>query len=202
VHLSYSVCRLIVKAIRPYINLGLFWMEYCAFSGTALNAQTPAVCRHQGRVQGLGYTQTPFSLLSSSFSPLLCTFVRAQNLTSRLHRCWGEIKGRLVYSNVFYHRRGNYPEELLYSCANHAAEDERDEAYHKCQSCECLLRPASMWTELVCRTCYDRSNLQNKVGARSAQAERGRGAELPSRVEMQRWDNAEKQWEEREVKTS
>jgi hypothetical protein len=119
------------QAIRPAIGLGLFWMEYCASSGTAVNARTPAVCRHDGRVQGVG--------------------------------CWGAVKGRLVYSNVFYHRRGNYPEEILYSCAAHAEEDEKDDAFQKCQNCEHIFRAPSMWTDIVCRTCFDRSNLLTKA---------------------------------------
>jgi hypothetical protein len=52
---------------------------------------------------------------------------------------------------------------VLYSCAAHQGNDLHDADYHKCEVCDCLFRQSSMWSDTpICRTCYDRENLQNK----------------------------------------
>lgn len=38
-----------------------------------------------------------------------------------------------------------------------------DPELHKCECCENLFRERSMCADLICRTCFDRENLQNKV---------------------------------------
>ena len=72
-------------------------------------------------------------------------------------------------SNVFlipfeFRRAGNYPSQVLFSCRNHRNLDMKQEEFHQCEVCERLFREDSMWSEIVCRVCYDMKNLHNKVG--------------------------------------
>lgn len=76
--------------------------------------------------------------------------------------CWGQIEGRLIYDNIKLLLPGNYPTEVLYSCQNHSDDDHKDEDLYLCQLCDCLFRLPSMWTDFVCRLCFDTTNLQNK----------------------------------------
>eukprot|EP01083_Nonionella_stella_P035197 96152_1 len=75
--------------------------------------------------------------------------------------CWGRVRGTLVYSNVEYHRAGNFPSEILYSCQQHRQLNDRQEQSHRCEKCQLLFREESCYNEVVCRACYDRVNLQN-----------------------------------------
>jgi len=117
-----------LNTLRPNMNLGFFWLEYCAATGMKLNGSGPGTCRHEERINE--------------------------------RACWGPIKGKLIYSNKFYHRAGNYPGEVIYSCAAHHNQDFSDRAFQTCEICSHLFRPSSMWTDLICRTCFDRENLQ------------------------------------------
>ena len=76
--------------------------------------------------------------------------------------CWGEVSGRLVLSSGVYHVPGNYPVQVLYSCEQHSDTDLSDARYHRCQVCEQLFVPASMYSEVVCNFCYDSENLSRR----------------------------------------
>ena len=76
--------------------------------------------------------------------------------------CWGSVSGRLVLSSAFYHVPGNYPVHVLYSCEQHSEADFSDAHYRRCQNCDQLFLPASMYSELVCRHCYDSENLARR----------------------------------------
>eukprot|EP00808_Paulinella_micropora_P024122 g6237.t1 len=119
-----------LRAIRPGLNLGFLWLQYCAATGMRVGEDgEPAVCRHEGAVN------------------------------AERAGCWGRIKGRIIYSNQFYHRGGNYPAEVSFSCDAHRTMDERDEELFLCEVCECLFRRSSMWPELICCTCFDQESL-------------------------------------------
>eukprot|EP00457_Paulinella_chromatophora_P001640 gb/GEZN01001642.1/.p1 GENE.gb/GEZN01001642.1/~~gb/GEZN01001642.1/.p1 ORF type:complete len:806 (-),score=132.93 gb/GEZN01001642.1/:489-2858(-) len=121
-----------LRAIRPTINLGFFWLQYCAVTGLRVSEEgEQAVCRFDGAMHA----------------------ERA---------CWGRVKGRLIYSNQFYHRGGNYPAEVSFSCDAHRTMDERDDELFLCEVCECLFRRSSMWPELICCTCFDNENLYDR----------------------------------------
>jgi len=76
--------------------------------------------------------------------------------------CWGEVVGRVVYSNQFYSRGGNYPREVLYSCHEHKDEDFKDEQLEWCRACERFTRESSFFGEMTCKVCYDEKNLLNR----------------------------------------
>lgn len=76
--------------------------------------------------------------------------------------CWHRVTGRVVYSNnQFYHRGGNYPREVLYSCEAHRDEDFKDEDLHWCRACERFTRESSFFGEMTCKVCHDEKILQN-----------------------------------------
>eukprot|EP00808_Paulinella_micropora_P024401 g75260.t1 len=124
-----------LKAIRPELELGFFWLQYCAVTGLRASGDDAghemATCRYEGRTAG----------------------DRA---------CWGRIRGRIIYSNQFYHRAGNYPVEVSYACDAHRLEDGRDNELFLCEICERYFRQSSMWPELICRTCFDHELLTDK----------------------------------------
>lgn len=72
---------------------------------------------------------------------------------------------KLVYPYSFSVccRAGNYPSEVLFSCRNHRNLDMRQEEFNQCEICERLFREDSMWSEIVCRVCYDMKKLHDKV---------------------------------------
>eukprot|EP01083_Nonionella_stella_P062522 162548_1 len=76
--------------------------------------------------------------------------------------CWGDVTGRIVYSNQEYHRGGNYPSEILYSCGGHDEMDFKENDFVRCEECRDLFEEESCWSEIVCKVCYDKKNLQNK----------------------------------------
>jgi hypothetical protein len=129
--------------LRPKLDLGLFWREYCAENGMKLDGKGLADCRYDEGADGEAAPQ-------------------AAGAGQR--GCWGRVKGRIVYANDFYHRGGNYPLAVLYSCQNHQEQDFTDPEYHRCQVCENIfsVHGESMWTPLICRVCFDETNLHNK----------------------------------------
>jgi len=76
--------------------------------------------------------------------------------------CWGQLSGRVVYSNQFYPLGGNYPREVLYSCHEHRDEDFKDEELEWCRACERFTREGSFFGEMTCKVCFDEKNLQNR----------------------------------------
>ena len=76
--------------------------------------------------------------------------------------CWGRVTGRLVLSSLIYHTAGNFPITVLYSCEQHSEADWSDPRYHRCAQCEQLIHPASMWDDMVCRTCFDHENITRR----------------------------------------
>jgi len=76
--------------------------------------------------------------------------------------CWGQLSGRVVFSNQFYPRGGNYPREVLYSCYEHRDEDFKDEELEWCRACERFTREGSFFGEMTCKVCFDEKNLQNR----------------------------------------
>lgn len=129
---------------RPRIDLGLFWREYCAENGLKLDGGGLANCRYdEGAEDG----------------PAMPAAGGAGG-----RGCWGRVQGRIVYANDFYHRGGNYPLDVLYSCRNHAEQDFADPDYLRCHVCECLFSVSghSMWTDLICRVCFDETNLHSR----------------------------------------
>ena len=90
--------------------------------------------------------------------------------------CWGRVTGRLVLSSLIYHTAGNFPITVLYSCEQHSEADWSDPRYHRCAQCEQLIHPASMWDDMVCRTCFDHENItrrHNWVQLRGGSGKRG-----------------------------
>jgi len=76
--------------------------------------------------------------------------------------CWGTMSSRCVYSNQFFHRPGNFPQELLHSCQLHEEDDFKDQDLFRCTICQRFFRRPSMWEEVTCKTCYDNENLRDK----------------------------------------
>ena len=76
--------------------------------------------------------------------------------------CWGEVRGRVVVSSCVYHTAGNYPVQVLYSCEQHSDTDLSDVRFHRCQVCEQLFLPSSMYSEVVCNVCYDAENVSRR----------------------------------------
>ena len=54
------------------------------------------------------------------------------------------------------------PIGVLYSCTQHTEEDWADETYERCRVCECLFERGSMWSELICKVCFDAENMSNR----------------------------------------
>jgi len=75
--------------------------------------------------------------------------------------CWEQVRGRVIYSNQYYSRGGNYPREVLYSCREHRDEDFKDEELHWCRACERFTREGSFFGDMTCKVCHDENNLQN-----------------------------------------
>ncbi len=130
-----------IKTIRPSTNLGFFWMDYCAENGLPVSSR--AIASQQAALS----------------APPPCR--HADQVRDR--GCWGPVRGRLVYSNTFYHRAGNYPIELLYSCHNHMQSDFTDPDLHVCELCDKMFRAGSIVNDLVCKHCFDLTQLQDKV---------------------------------------
>lgn len=130
--------------VRPKLDLGLFWLEYCAENGMKLDGNGLASCRYDEAAEDA--------------VPI------AAGRAGNQRGCWGRVQGRIVYGNDFYHRGGNYPREVLYSCENHREQDFTDEHFHRCHVCERLFNVDgdSMWTPLICKVCFDETNLHNK----------------------------------------
>ena len=150
-------------AVRPKIDLGLFWLEYCAENGIKTDGTGLADCRYEEG--GLIAADAPAGARAAAGA--------AGGAAQR--GCWGRIRGRIVYSSNFYHRGGNYPHEVLYACENHAQADFADPNYHRCHVCENIFASPykhSMWTELICKVCFDKENLHNKVRCEHAQTAR------------------------------
>ena len=163
-------------AARPKLDLGLFWLEYCAENGIKVDGSGLADCRYQegGAIDEANVAR------GAAAAPAAAAAAGGAGQRG----CWGRIKGRIVYANNFYHRGGNYPREVLYSCENHAAQDFADVAYHRCQVCERLFPSPfrrSMWTELICKVCFDKENIYNKVSFTT-------GSRASSSVEEQEWE--------------
>lgn len=133
-----------LREIRPNLNLGFFWLQYCALRGVRVKDETKAAeCRHEGALN-----------------------------TER--GCWGPVRGRLIFSNQFYARGGNFPAEVSFSCQAHKNQDFHDPDLYRCEVCECLFRRSSMWSNLICCTCFDQELLFDKnnwvsLNARSIQ---------------------------------
>lgn len=162
-------------ALRPKLALGLFWREYAAENGIRLDGKGLASCRYD---EAADHDED-----DDGRAPVRAGGAAAGANGQR--GCWGRIRGRLVYGNDFYHRGGNYPRSVLYACENHRDQDFADPAFHRCHVCEHLFPAAadeaaaaasavaddpshpvavdaSMWTPLICRVCFDQTNLQNK----------------------------------------
>jgi len=141
-----------MQQARPKLDLGLFWLEYAAENGIKLDGSGLANCRYQEH----GADEDEQG--AAAAAPRAAAGAGQRG-------CWGRVKGRLVYSSSFYHRAGNWPVSVLYSCENHSAQDFADPEFQRCQVCENLFaRPwsRSMWTNLICKVCFDKENLHNK----------------------------------------
>jgi hypothetical protein len=147
-----------MQAARPKLDLGLFWLEYCAENGIKLNGSGLADCRYQDAFEGGGDDDQAAGRPGAP--------ARVGGAAGAGQRgCWGRVKGRIIYASNFYHRGGNYPRTVLYSCENHSQQDFTDDSYHRCQVCEHLFAAPykqSMRTEMICKVCFDRENLHNK----------------------------------------
>jgi len=149
---EYGIVNPMLDA-RPKLDLGLFWMEYCAENGVRMDGRGLATCRYE---EG---GEVPHAAAAGGAGG---------------RGCWGRIRGRIIYSNTSYPRSGNYPHSILYSCENHSQIDFSQPDFARCHVCERLFhadvakvgplggRRSSMWTELICKVCFDMENLSHK----------------------------------------
>ena len=98
----------------------------------------------------------------SRTSRAVCRHSRSVADNPAASACWGRVTGRLVLSSLIYHTAGNFPITVLYSCEQHSEADWSDPRYHRCAQCEQLIHPASMWDDMVCRTCFDHENITRR----------------------------------------
>merc|ERR1719433_317155 len=77
--------------------------------------------------------------------------------------CWGDVKGRVIYSNFgHYSQGGNFPWEVRYSCQAHRDEDLKDPEIYNCEVCHNLVKKASAYDDIICKVCHDKRRIQNK----------------------------------------
>ena len=128
------------------LDLGLFWLEYVAENGIKLDGSALAKCRYEDRGgadedddEAAGAGANPRARAAAAGRP---AGAAAAAGGQGQRGCWGRVKGRIVYASNFYHRGGNYPRHVLYSCENHTQMDFADERYHRCQVSIALVHTA------------------------------------------------------------
>jgi hypothetical protein len=150
--------------VKPRLDLGLFYVEHCAENGIRMDMYQNKWSHNERRYSiELDATHQPGSEAKSNTQLQLAVCRYAGRVVDNNQRgCWGQVKGRIVYSSNFYHTAGNFPSLVLYSCEQHAEEDYTDESYHRCRMCERLFIKESMWSPMICKFCFDMENLSNK----------------------------------------
>ncbi len=108
------------------IDLGRFWLCYCASVGRHIDPKKNDTPTCRHEAGGRNHVG-----------------------------CWGQVRGRVLYSCVEYERRGSYPTEVLFHCENHKEEDLVSPDVYKCAICDKVFRRVSMWSESVCALCHD-----------------------------------------------
>eukprot|EP01083_Nonionella_stella_P068656 182481_1 len=174
-----------VRDLRPEIDLGYLWVLFCARFGILPNPDPelyPRKTAHEVRVSIV--SQSGERADTVSVEPLSESPPSISNVAEREHTpspvvpfvralcryesqfeaggCWGEVRGRVVYSNLDYERGGNYPDSVIHSCRNHINEDFKQDDYTQCQVCKFLFQNDSCWSDLICRVCYDRELMKDK----------------------------------------
>jgi DNA-directed RNA polymerase subunit RPC12/RpoP len=118
-------------AVRPDLDLGVFYLMYCASTGQNVETGENAVCRHDNPRQQ--------------------------------EACFGPIRGRPIMSSLHHSRPGNMPLRVIFSCQHHMEEDISDPALYVCGVCEHYFEESGMYSEVVCKVCYDTRNLMHKA---------------------------------------
>ena len=129
-----------IKSYKPELNMGLFELQYNASTGKEYT-----IIDDNNKIPELKEV----------------TFCR-HDTVFQTRACWGNIRGRIVYSHQDYIYAGNYPKQILYSCEAHRQEDLGDENYCLCNICELLCIPESMHTEHCCKVCFDESQIRQE----------------------------------------